>query len=99
MRTGAKLAEEPLQADTWEAAGRAPFAFETSLPGVFAIGDVRSDSVKRVGAASGDGSAVVAQLHAYLASTAASKSRRASMRGPSETVHPGEGLQQEVGGR
>jgi thioredoxin reductase (NADPH) len=65
------------------------------LPGVFAIGDVRSDSVKRVGAAIGEGSAVVAQLHACLASSAASESRRASTRG----VHPGEGVQQESGGR
>ena len=72
-------------------AGRAPFAFETSLPGVFAIGDVRSGSVKRVGAAIGEGSAVVAQLHAYLASAATSESRRASTREPSEPVRPGEG--------
>jgi thioredoxin reductase (NADPH) len=42
-------------------------ALETSLPGVFAIGDVRAGSVKRVGAAIGEGAAVVAQLHAYLA--------------------------------
>jgi thioredoxin reductase (NADPH) len=88
VRTGAELAEEPLHADGWEALGRAPFAFETSLPGVFAIGDVRSGSVKRVGGAIGEGAAVVAQLHAYLASTAAS--RRASTRGPSETEHPRE---------
>jgi thioredoxin reductase (NADPH) len=40
---------------------------ETSLGGVFAIGDVRAGSVKRVGAAIGEGAAVVAQVHAYLA--------------------------------
>ncbi|NRD59260.1 FAD-dependent oxidoreductase [Corallococcus sp. AB030] len=68
--TGAVLGEEPLQAEAWEAAGRAPLGFETSLPGVFAIGDARSDSVKRVGAAIGEGAAVVAQLHACLASAA-----------------------------
>ena len=39
---------------------------ETSVPGVFAIGDVRAGSVKRVGAAIGEGAAVVAQLHAHL---------------------------------
>lgn len=39
----------------------------TSLPGVFAVGDVRSGSTKRVGAAIGEGAAVVAQVHAYLA--------------------------------
>jgi thioredoxin reductase (NADPH) len=39
---------------------------ETNLPGVFAIGDVRSGSVKRVAAAVGEGAQVVAALHAYL---------------------------------
>ena len=39
----------------------------TSVPGVFAVGDVRSGSVKRVGAAIGEGAAAVAQIHAYLA--------------------------------
>ena len=43
------------------------FALETSVPGVFAIGDVRSGSVKRVGSAIGEGAAVVAQIHAFLA--------------------------------
>jgi thioredoxin reductase (NADPH) len=40
---------------------------ETSSPGVFAVGDVRSGSVKRVAAGVGEGAAVVAQIHAYLA--------------------------------
>jgi thioredoxin reductase (NADPH) len=40
---------------------------ETSLPGVFAIGDVRAGSTKRVAAAVGEGAAVVAQIHAMLA--------------------------------
>jgi len=40
---------------------------ETNLPGVFAIGDVRSGSVKRVAAAVGEGAQVVAELHAFLA--------------------------------
>jgi thioredoxin reductase (NADPH) len=39
---------------------------ETSLPGVFAIGDVRAGSIKRVAAAVGEGAQVVAALHAYL---------------------------------
>jgi thioredoxin reductase (NADPH) len=43
------------------------FPLETRVPGVFAIGDVRSGSVKRVGAAIGEGAAVVAQLHSYIA--------------------------------
>jgi thioredoxin reductase (NADPH) len=47
--------------------GRVPTgAFETSVPGVFAIGDVRSGSVKRLGAAIGEGAAVVTQIHQYL---------------------------------
>lgn len=41
-------------------------ALETSVPGVFAIGDVRSGSTKRVAAAVGEGAAVVAQLHSRL---------------------------------
>ncbi|MES2740941.1 MAG: FAD-dependent oxidoreductase [Pseudomonadota bacterium] len=47
--------------------GPARAALETSVPGVFAIGDVRANSTKRVAAAVGEGAAVVAQLHAYLA--------------------------------
>src|SRR5712664_748693 len=47
--------------------GRAPFELETSRPGVFAIGDVRAGSTKRVGAAVGEGAAVVAQIHQALA--------------------------------
>jgi thioredoxin reductase (NADPH) len=44
------------------------FPLQTSSPGVFAIGDVRRGSVKRVAAGVGEGAAVVAQIHAYLAS-------------------------------
>jgi thioredoxin reductase (NADPH) len=47
------------------AADRLPL--ETSRRGVFAIGDVRSSSVKRVAAAVGEGAQVVAALHAFLA--------------------------------
>ncbi len=46
-----------------------PLPLETSIPGVFAVGDVRAGSVKRVGAAIGEGAAVVAQLHTVLAET------------------------------
>jgi thioredoxin reductase (NADPH) len=41
-------------------------ALQTSVPGVFAVGDVRSGSVKRVGGAIGEGAQVVAALHAFL---------------------------------
>lgn len=46
---------------------RAPFLLETSRPGIFAVGDVRSGSTKRVAAAVGEGAAVVAQIHQALA--------------------------------
>jgi thioredoxin reductase (NADPH) len=48
-------------------AGRPALPLETSRPGVFAIGDVRAGSTKRVAAAVGEGAAVVAQIHGYLA--------------------------------
>jgi len=47
--------------------GRRTAALETSVPGVFAVGDVRSGSVKRVGGAIGEGAAAVASIHQYLA--------------------------------
>jgi thioredoxin reductase (NADPH) len=46
---------------------RAPLPFETSLPGVFAAGDVRHSSVKRVAGAVGEGSVTVGSVHQYLA--------------------------------
>ncbi|WP_432382622.1 FAD-dependent oxidoreductase [Duganella sp. P38] len=49
-------------------------ALETSVPGVFAIGDVRAASTKRVAAAVGEGAAVVAQIHQFLANLPADKS-------------------------
>ncbi|MGH9015652.1 MAG: FAD-dependent oxidoreductase [Acidimicrobiia bacterium] len=45
---------------------RPPFMFETSVPGVFAVGDVRSRSVKRVASAVGEGSVVIQQVHQHL---------------------------------
>jgi thioredoxin reductase (NADPH) len=41
-------------------------AFVTSRPGIFAVGDVRSGSIKRVAAGVGEGSAVVSAVHAFL---------------------------------
>jgi thioredoxin reductase (NADPH) len=49
---------------------RPPFPLETSRPGVFAVGDVRSGSIKRVASAVGEGAMAVLLLHQYLASTA-----------------------------
>lgn len=45
---------------------RAPFVFESSMPGVFAVGDVRSGSVKRVASAAGEGSVAIQEVHEYL---------------------------------
>ena len=64
IKTGADLGPE------WSL-GRPPHMLETSLPGVFAIGDVRSGSVKRVAAAVGEGAQVVAALHKHLADASA----------------------------
>ncbi|HYH48803.1 MAG TPA: FAD-dependent oxidoreductase [Acidimicrobiia bacterium] len=50
----------------WEALGRSPLPFETSLPGLFAVGDVRSGSMKRVASAVGEGSAAVRSVHEHL---------------------------------
>lgn len=55
---------------TGEAAGPEAAGLETSVPGVFAVGDVRSGSVKRVGGAIGEGAAVVAMIHQHLAPVA-----------------------------
>jgi thioredoxin reductase (NADPH) len=46
--------------------GHDPATLESSVPGVFAVGDVRSGSVKRVGGAIGEGASVVALIHAFL---------------------------------
>jgi thioredoxin reductase (NADPH) len=48
-------------------AGRDPLPFETSAPGVFAVGDVRHGSMKRVAAAVGEGSSAVRSVHDYIA--------------------------------
>jgi thioredoxin reductase (NADPH) len=62
IKTGALVADAP----AWTAAPRAPEALETSLPGVFAVGDVRSGSVKRCAAAVGEGSMAIAGVHEAL---------------------------------
>jgi thioredoxin reductase (NADPH) len=61
VRTGIELADSP----QWTLK-RQPFLLETSRPGVFAAGDVRSGSVKRVASAVGEGSMAVQFVHEYL---------------------------------
>ena len=51
--------------------GRSPLPLETSLPGVFAAGDVRRGSVKRVASAVGEGAVTIPQVHRYLHTTSA----------------------------
>ncbi|MFZ0128893.1 MAG: FAD-dependent oxidoreductase [Candidatus Dormiibacterota bacterium] len=53
--------------ERWSVLGRQPLPFETSHPGLFAVGDVRSGSTKRVAAAVGEGSAAVSTVHQFLA--------------------------------
>jgi thioredoxin reductase (NADPH) len=66
VKTGTDLTPEDLKAAGWPLA-RAPLRFETSRPRVFAVGDVRSGSVKRCSAAVGEGSACAQLLHQVLA--------------------------------
>ena len=63
--TGQELLGHPLTG-LWPLA-RAPFALETSVPGVFAAGDVRLDSMKRVASAVGEGAMSIYLVHRYLA--------------------------------
>lgn len=63
--TGTELPIEHGRPRGWTLA-RAPYAFETSIPGVFAAGDVRSGANRRVAAAVGEGSAAVYSVHRYL---------------------------------
>ena len=65
IKTGPDLTQEELATARWPLV-RPPHLLETSLPGVFAVGDVRSGSVKRVASAVGEGSIAVAFVHQVL---------------------------------
>ena len=56
---------DAMKAGQWKA-DREPFALETSAPGIFAVGDIRSGSVKRVAASVGEGGIAIAFVHRYL---------------------------------
>jgi thioredoxin reductase (NADPH) len=66
VRTGSDLTAQDLAESEWPLA-RPPQPFETNLPGIFAVGDVRYGSVKRVASAVGEGSACVQAVHRVLA--------------------------------
>ena len=65
VRTGPDLTEQELAQARWPLS-RAPHLMETSLPGVFAVGDVRSGSVKRIASGVGEGSICVQFVHRVL---------------------------------
>ena len=58
-----------LEEGAWRGLSREPYRLETSMPGVFAAGDVRSGSIKRVASAVGEGAMAVSLVHQYLADT------------------------------
>jgi thioredoxin reductase len=66
--TGPDVADDP--GARWPAADRRPLPHETSLPGVFAAGDVRGGSVKRVASAVGEGAVTIPYVHRYLEGSA-----------------------------
>lgn len=68
--TGSSLPIELRERQPWANLGRAPFPLETSRPGVFAVGDVRSGSMKMVAAAVGEGGMGVRYVAEHLARTA-----------------------------
>ncbi|WP_436536167.1 FAD-dependent oxidoreductase [Actinoplanes sp. HUAS TT8] len=68
LRTDAQLDDRDL-GGSWAALGRRPLPFETSRPRIFAAGDVRSGSMKRVAAAVGEGASAVSSVHAALRTT------------------------------
>lgn len=65
--TGSDLLQGKTSPKKWSLE-RVPFPFETSVPGIFAIGDVRYQSIKRVASAVGEGSVAVRFVHQYLSS-------------------------------
>lgn len=65
VRTDVQLTPDEL-GGTWSALGRGPLPFETNVPGVFAVGDVRHGSMKRVAAAVGEGASAVRSVHTAI---------------------------------
>ena len=66
IKTGPELTREELDQAQWPLT-RAPYLLETTLPGVFAVGDVRAGNIKRVASAVGEGSIAISFVHRVLA--------------------------------
>jgi thioredoxin reductase (NADPH) len=69
--TGSTLKRRALDENLWRGLSREPYLLETSVPGVFAAGDARAGSIKRVASAVGEGSMAVRWVHQYLADAGA----------------------------
>ena len=95
-RRGFILTGPDLPAGTRWPPGRPPLPLETSLPGVFAAGDVRRGSVNRVASAVGEGAATIPLVHRYLHTTAAGRRGPVTPHWP---AYPRPGLRQQSGER
>jgi thioredoxin reductase (NADPH) len=65
IKTGLDLSTENLNARGWPLT-RQPYLLETSLPGIFSVGDVRGGSIKRVASVVGEGSIAISFVHQVL---------------------------------
>lgn len=86
--TGADLVHDGSPPEDWPL-NRAPFPHETCRPGVFAVGDVRHNSIKRVTSAVGEGAMAVPYLHARVAEVAAARRKERAARPPGYPNLPG----------
>jgi thioredoxin reductase (NADPH) len=85
--TGSAVPPRAVRSELWRGLARPPFFLETSLPGVFAAGDVRSGSVKRCASAVGEGAMAVSFVHASLeAATLAKQTGAATVSAPPDAA-------------
>ncbi|MFJ9210219.1 FAD-dependent oxidoreductase [Streptomyces sp. NPDC102264] len=86
--TGPEAQEACAYPEVWHEHGRSCMTLETSLPGVFAVGDVRSGSVKRVASAAGEGAMAIHLVHRHLGHAAAPGTTGTSAAGGGSDVSP-----------
>ncbi len=79
IKTGPDLSQDDLTAAHWPRA-RPPHLLETSLPGVFAVGDVRGGNIKRVASAVGEGSIAISFVHQVLSEREVNDDARSNLR-------------------